>query len=123
MEDPLILSVTAADPDTLVSSHSTELTLVVTPEMTPLPTSVPRPFTDRGKGDENKEGKTEGNFENGLQILLLVGVWAGGGRGRGEGSHSRVILGVPGAVSRAGRKGATKVFKHRRKSPWVPDHF
>ena len=24
------------------------------------------------------------------------------------------------AVSRAGRKGATKVFKHRRKSPWVP---
>ena len=32
----------------------------------------------------------------------------------------RVILGDPGAVSRAGRKGATKVFKHRRKSPWVP---
>ena len=31
-----------------------------------------------------------------------------------------VILGDPGAVSRAGRKGATKVFKHRRKSPWVP---
>ena len=30
------------------------------------------------------------------------------------------ILGEPGAVSRAGRKGATKVFKHRRKSPWVP---
>ena len=30
------------------------------------------------------------------------------------------ILGDPGAVSRAGRKGATKVFKHRRKSPWVP---
>ena len=26
----------------------------------------------------------------------------------------------PGAVSRAGRKGATKVFKHGRKSPWVP---
>ena len=25
------------------------------------------------------------------------------------------------AVSRAGRKGATKVFKHRRKSPWVTD--
>ena len=25
-----------------------------------------------------------------------------------------------GGVSRAGRKGATKVFKHRRKSPWVP---
>ena len=66
MEDPLILSVTTADPDTLVSSHSTELTLVVTPEMTPLPTSVPRPVTDRAKGDENKEGKTEGNFENGL---------------------------------------------------------
>ena len=32
----------------------------------------------------------------------------------------RVMLGDPGAVSRAGRKGATKVFKHRRKSPWVP---
>ena len=31
----------------------------------------------------------------------------------------RVMLGDPGAVSRAGRKGATKVFKHRRKSPWV----
>ena len=30
-----------------------------------------------------------------------------------------VILGDPGAVSRAGRKGATKVFKHGRKSPWV----
>ena len=29
------------------------------------------------------------------------------------------ILGEPGAVSRAGRKGARKVFKHRRKSPWV----
>ena len=32
----------------------------------------------------------------------------------------RGILGDPGAVSRAGRKGATKVFKHGRKSPWVP---
>ena len=30
------------------------------------------------------------------------------------------ILGDPGAVSRAGRKGATKVLKHGRKSPWVP---
>ena len=30
------------------------------------------------------------------------------------------ILGDPGAVSRAGRKGETKVFKYRRKSPWVP---
>ena len=29
------------------------------------------------------------------------------------------ILGDPGAVSRAGLKGATKVFKHGRKSPWV----
>lgn len=66
MEDPLILSVTTADPDKLVSSHSRELTLVVTPEMTPLPTSVPRPVMDRGKRDENKEGKPEGNFENGL---------------------------------------------------------
>ena len=33
---------------------------------------------------------------------------------------SRLILGDPGAVSRAGRKGATKVFKYKRKSPWVP---
>ena len=31
-----------------------------------------------------------------------------------------VILGDPGAVSLAGLKGATKVFKHGRKSPWVP---
>ena len=30
------------------------------------------------------------------------------------------ILGDPGAVSRAGRKGAKKVFKHRRKIPRVP---
>ena len=30
------------------------------------------------------------------------------------------ILGDPMAVSRARKKGATKVFKHRRKSPWVP---
>ena len=35
-------------------------------------------------------------------------------------SRDNIILGDPGAVSRAGRKGATKVFKHRRKSPWVP---
>ena len=34
-----------------------------------------------------------------------------------------IILGDPGAVSRARRKGATKVFKHRRKSPWVPTLF
>ena len=34
--------------------------------------------------------------------------------------ESDLILGDPGAVSRAGLKGATKVFKHRRKSPWVP---
>ena len=30
------------------------------------------------------------------------------------------ILRDPGGVSRAGKKGATKVFKHGRKSPWVP---
>ena len=30
------------------------------------------------------------------------------------------ILGDPRAVSRAGRKGATKVFEHRLKSLWVP---
>ena len=30
------------------------------------------------------------------------------------------ILGDPGAVSRVGRKGETKVFKYGQKSPWVP---
>ena len=30
------------------------------------------------------------------------------------------ILGDPGAVSRVGRKGETKVFKYGWKSPWVP---
>ena len=30
------------------------------------------------------------------------------------------ILRDPGAVSRVGRKGSTKVFKYRRNSPWVP---
>ena len=30
------------------------------------------------------------------------------------------ILGDSGAVSRVGRKGATKVFKYGRKIPWVP---
>ena len=30
------------------------------------------------------------------------------------------ILGDPGAVSQVERKGATKVFKYGRKSPWVP---
>ena len=39
-----------------------------------------------------------------------------------ECAHFRevTILGDPGAVSRAGREGATKVFKYKRKSPWVP---
>ena len=35
-------------------------------------------------------------------------------------SERALILGDPGAVSRAGLKGATKVFKHGRKSPWIP---
>ena len=30
------------------------------------------------------------------------------------------ILGNPGAVSRVGRKGGTKVFKYGQKCPWVP---
>ena len=34
--------------------------------------------------------------------------------------ESDLILGDPGAVSRAGLKGSTKVFKHGRKNPWVP---
>ena len=29
------------------------------------------------------------------------------------------ILGDPGAVSKVGRKGGTKVFKYGQKSPWV----
>ena len=33
---------------------------------------------------------------------------------------SSVILGDPGAVSRAGLKGATKVLEHGRRSPWEP---
>ena len=32
----------------------------------------------------------------------------------------RSILADPGVVSRVGRKGATKVFKYGRRSPWVP---
>ena len=31
-----------------------------------------------------------------------------------------VILGDPGAFSRVGRKGGSKVFKYGQKSPWVP---
>ena len=34
--------------------------------------------------------------------------------------YPHLILGDPGAVSRVGRKGRTKVFKYGRKSPWVP---
>ena len=30
------------------------------------------------------------------------------------------MLGDPGAVSLAGLKGATNVFKYGRKSPWLP---
>ena len=40
--------------------------------------------------------------------------------------NSNPILRDPGAVSRAGRKCATKVYKHGRKSRWgrlSPDHF
>ena len=40
---------------------------------------------------------------------------------KGQADHLNfLILGDPGAVSRAGRKGAINVFKHWRKSPWVP---
>ena len=37
-----------------------------------------------------------------------------------QASLNIIILGDPGAVSRAGRKGATKIFKYGRKTPWVP---
>ena len=33
--------------------------------------------------------------------------------------HSQLIHGDPGAVSRVGRKGGTKVFKYGQKRPWV----
>ena len=47
------------------------------------------------------------HFENiCISLLLALSQWT--------------ILGDPGAVSRAARKGATKVFTHRRKGPWVP---
>ena len=40
---------------------------------------------------------------------------------KGQADHLNfLILGDPGAVSRAGRKGVMNVFKHWRKSPWVP---
>ena len=35
-------------------------------------------------------------------------------------SERALILGDPGAARRAGLKGATKVFKHGQKSPWIP---
>ena len=35
--------------------------------------------------------------------------------------HTWPIFGDPGAVSRIGRKGETKVYKYRRKSSWVPN--
>ena len=37
-----------------------------------------------------------------------------------RGSRGFDILGDPGAVSRVGKKGGTKVFKYGQKSPWVP---
>ena len=51
---------------------------------------------------------------------VRVGVTVGGLRTRfGNELLKVVILGDPGPVGRAGRKGATKAFKHRRQSPWV----
>ena len=41
-------------------------------------------------------------------------------RGEETESEDYAILGDPGAVSRVGRKGGTKVFMYGRKSPWVP---
>ena len=51
-----------------------------------------------------------------LEIEVCRSLW----ELRGKMGHVATILGDPGAVSRVGRKGATKVLKHRRKSPWVP---
>ena len=53
---------------------------------------------------------TKPTTENRCLLMYLVGIT----------SQGHYILGDPGAVSRAGRKGATKVFKYKRKSPWVP---
>ena len=40
---------------------------------------------------------------------------------KGQADHlDFLILRDPGAVSRTERKGATNVFEHGRKSPWVP---
>ena len=53
---------------------------------------------------ENDSRKYQKEFKNKLAGIISVDT----------------ILGDPGAVSRAERKGVTKVFKNRRKSHWVP---
>ena len=53
---------------------------------------------------ENYSRKYQKEFKNKLAGIISVDT----------------ILGDPGAVSRAERKGVTKVFKNRRKSHWVP---
>ena len=62
-----------------------------------------------------------------IKIYLLADNWIICRLPRGEHDfqqqHTNVlhtILRDTGAVRRAGRKGATKLFKHGRKSPWVP---
>ena len=52
----------------------------------------------------------------GILIKIISEIRQSGGAPTWKGG----ILRDPGAVSWAGRKGAKKVFKHRRKSPWVP---
>ena len=55
-------------------------------------------------------------------ILIFAGNSHSAETSETDSGHGRVtgyILGDPGAVSRVGGKGGTKVFKDRRKSPWV----
>ena len=59
---------------------------------------------------------THGKFNTGFRGCIKNTFF----KDRGMDLQGDAILGDPGAVSRAGRKGATKVFKYRRKSPWVP---
>ena len=59
-------------------------------------------------------------LQNSRSILLRIQVRANS-QTEGRVPYGReAILGDPGAVSRVGRKGATKVFMYGRKSPWVP---
>ena len=75
---------------------------------------VHRPVSHRGK-PENCLSHAENTVRNPLRSRLGRLVF-----------YEKVSFGLitilrdPGAVSRVGRKGGTKVFKYAQKSPWVP---